>query len=86
MRSRDYHGFAAHQRPPVDVQIGTEWLPGRLRSWIRRSGVWWAHVSYVLPSGEPHTATVVPGRVRSSDPRAQPPAATDDADHDESAR
>ncbi|KQT92222.1 hypothetical protein ASG49_09780 [Marmoricola sp. Leaf446] len=57
----------------MEVRIGTRWLPGELRSWIRRGATWWAHVDYVLPGDGSHTATVMATSIRSTDPRAEPP-------------
>lgn len=78
MGDRAYLGFAPGRRPAVEVRIGTRWLPGELRSWIRRGQVWWAHVDYVLPDDGSHTATVLAASIRSVDPRAEPPRASED--------
>ena len=52
--------------------MGEQWLPGELRSWIRRGPDWWAHINYEVDRVT-HTATVPSGRIRSTDDRAQRP-------------
>lgn len=74
MRAREYHGFEPGRRPTIEMGVGRCWHPGELRSWIRRDGAWWAHVSYSLAEDGTHTATVPAGSIRSGDPRACPPA------------
>lgn len=73
MNGCHYLGFRAEDRPRIEVEMGERWLPGALRSWIRRGHDWWAHIDYET-SDRRHTATVPLARIRSSDPRAQAPA------------
>ncbi|SDR74876.1 hypothetical protein SAMN04488570_0251 [Nocardioides scoriae] len=79
MVTREYRPFRAGDRPGVEVQIGDAWLAGELRAWIRRAGIWWAHLDYTLPDRNRHTTTVPSRRVRSTDPRGQVPVEDDDA-------
>lgn len=72
MKAGDFHCFIAGQRPDIEVHTGAGWLPGALRSWIRRGQGWWAHIDYEVDQVT-HTVTVPSGRIRSNDERGQTP-------------
>ena len=75
MVTRDFYSFDAGRRPPIQVEMGSRWLGGELRSWIRRGDGWWAHIGYDV-DGRSHVVTVPASRIRSTDERAAVPGST----------
>lgn len=73
MPSRDFFAYPPTARPRISVDVGGAWLPGELRSWIRRNDQWWAHVDYTAPTRRTVTATVPAHRIAWTDPAAAPP-------------
>lgn len=69
----DFHALPVGAEPAIEVAIGGRWLPGTLRSWIRRDTSWWAHIDYTVGPDRTHTTTVPAQRIRSTDPSGQAP-------------